>query len=68
MHTLHWLVCNLNRNSNQHVQNLAFESTVVPTCKCVRSLLFFTLVFNGSYYHIRNEVCEISLVSREVHH
>ena len=49
----------LNRNSNQHMQNLAFESTVVP--KCVRSLLFFTLTFNDSYKHIRIKVYEITL-------
>ena len=47
--------------SNQHVENLAFESTAVLWC--VRSLLFFTLAFNDSNYHIRIEVCEITDIS-----
>ena len=32
------------------------------TLQCVRSLLFLTLTFNDSYYHIRIEVCEITLL------
>ena len=46
--------------SNQQVENLAFESAAVLWC--VRSLYFFILAVNDSDYHIRIKVCEITLV------
>ena len=50
---------------NLHVMvRISIQILHTSTLQCVRSLLFLSLTFNDSYYHIRIEVCENSLLCK----